>query len=205
MEDFLSQCLTEIRRAIQAQYGGKAAYAAEAWGISPGLLSQWLSGKRKPGLDSISPIFAALNIRLETGNLSLDYDYVPKVEAKAGAGASLETSGAVSGLYAFRREFLQRIGVGTNAVMMDVVGDSMEPLIQDSDTILIDQQDIEIQEGKIYVVTLGEELRVKRVFRGLDGLILRSENKIYPDIEISASDIDRLVIHGRVRWFGRVI
>ena len=125
---------------------------------------------------------------------------------KAGAGASLETSGETSGLYAFRNDFISRIGINAhNAVMMDVIGDSMEPLIQDGDTILIDQHDKDVIEGKIYVVTLGEELRVKRIYKGINGLILRSENTRYPDISVTTAEMESLVIHGRVRWFGRVI
>ena len=89
--------------------------------------------------------------------------------------------------------------------MMDVIGDSMEPLIQDGDTILIDQHDKDVIEGKIYVVTLGEELRVKRIYKGINGLILRSENTRYPDISVTTAEMESLVIHGRVRWFGRVI
>lgn len=81
----------------------------------------------------------------------------------------------------------------------------MEPTFFHGDAILIDKSDIDVHEGKIYVVTLGEELRVKRLFKGVNGLILRSDNQKYPDISVTGPDLESFVVHGRVRWHGRVL
>ena len=56
-------------------------------------------------------------------------------------------------------------------------------------------------DGHIYVVTLGDELRVKRVQKTLKGLILRSENSKYADIPVEGPDLETFVVHGRVRWY----
>ena len=49
--------------------------------------------------------------------------------------------------------------------MLDVIGNSMEPLIRHKDTILVDQSVKEPSDGKIFLVGLGEELLVKRLQR----------------------------------------
>ena len=181
--------------------------AADALGITLGTLNAYKYRYRKPKFETAKALMQKMQGAEDDIAADMQaYCLIPKVAAKAGAGASLETSGETSGLYAFRNDFISRIGINAhNAVMMDVVGDSMEPLIQNGDTILIDQHDKNITDGQIYVVTLGDELRVKRIYKGINGLILRSENTRYPDINVSSCEIESLVIHGRVRWFGRVI
>ena len=134
------------------------------------------------------------------------YRFVPKVSAVAGAGATLETSDDVLGWYAFRSDFLGREHISElNSVMMAVRGDSMEPLMQDGDTLLVDQSDTQIMDGRIYVVTLGDELRVKRIQKGWKGYVLRSENPRYADITVDGDDLDAFRVHGRVRWVGKLL
>ena len=134
------------------------------------------------------------------------FSYIPKVEAVAGAGATLETSDAIVGYYAFRTDFLGREHISEqHSVLMDVRGDSMEPLLKDGDTVLVDQSDTQPLDGRIYVVTLGDELRVKRIQKGLAGILLRSENPRYADIPVEGVALEGFRIHGRVRWFGRMM
>lgn len=134
------------------------------------------------------------------------FRFVPKVAAVAGAGASLKTSDAIVGYYAFRTDFLGREHISERqSVLMDVRGDSMEPTLKDGDTVLIDQSEKEILDGRIYVVTLGDELRVKRVQKGWDGIVLTSDNSRYSDIHIAARDLEAFKVHGRVRWVGKML
>lgn len=134
------------------------------------------------------------------------YRFVPKVAAVAGAGATLETSDEVLGYYAFRADWMGAEHVSErNSVLMDVRGDSMEPLLKDGDTLLVDLSDTEIMDGRIYVVTLGDELRVKRIQKGFKGYVLRSENPRYADITIEGEDLAAFKVHGRVRWVGKML
>ena len=69
-------------------------------------------------------------------------------------------------MYAFRDDFLRRVGVhAKESVMLDVIGHSMEPMIRHKDTILVDQSVKELRDGDIFLVGFGEELLVKRVQR----------------------------------------
>lgn len=184
-----------------AKYGTAYALSKKA-GVSKSNMSRWLSGT-PPRAADIEPVMDLLGARIVLPDETLaDYDLIPKVTAKAGAGASLETSGETKGLYAFRKDFinLERISAA-NSVMMDVVGDSMEPLFREGGTLLVDKSDIEVRDGYIYVVTLGDELRVKRVQKTIRGLILRSENPNYADIPVEGPDLETFVVHGRVRWY----
>ncbi len=136
-----------------------------------------------------------------------DYSLLPKVSAVAGAGESLETSSDVEGMYAFRTDFLTRVHINPDkSVMLLVRGDSMEPLIRDGDTVLVDQSKNLPEDGFIYLVTLDEALMIKRLQRIPNGWRLRSENPDRGYIDIEGDDqLNMFRVHGRVRWFGRVL
>lgn len=202
MKKLLSDKIVEALELGKRQFGS-AAGLARAAGASEVNVGRWLNKKTKPKVSEVEGILDLVGARLVLPDEKLvDYDLIPKVAAKAGAGASLETSGEIDGLYAFRKDFM---GIGhissANSVLMDVVGDSMEPMFQAGGTILVDKSDIDIIDGEIYVVTLGDELRVKRVQKSLRGLILRSENPKYADINVEGPDLETFKVHGRVRWY----
>jgi phage repressor protein C with HTH and peptisase S24 domain len=186
---------------------GNATELAKITGISNANISRWLKGDRDPRIGEFSPVLEYLGITMQLpGEEYYDFSYIPKVAAVAGAGASLETSDAIVGYYAFRTDFLGREHISERqSVLMDVRGDSMEPTLKDGDTVLIDQSEKEILDGRIYVVTLGDELRVKRVQKGWDGIVLTSDNPRYSDIHIAARDLEAFKVHGRVRWVGKML
>ena len=202
--DFSKQLLGVIHAAI-ARHGSISELARQI-GTNKAKISKWVKGQAAPGSADVAPIIDMMGARLVMPNEKMiDYDLLPKVAARPGAGASLETSGEREGLYAFRKDFMGAEHISAeHSVLMDVVGDSMEPLFSEGDTLLVDTSDTDVMDGRIYVVTLGDELRVKRVHKGLSGLILRSENQKYPDIHVEAADLDSFLVHGRVRWCGKV-
>ena len=136
------------------------------------------------------------------------FEMIPKVRAVAGAGESLVTSGKVTGQYAFRESFLKREHIHPEkCVLMCVAGDSMEPLIREGDTILVDESEKgkELRDGHIFVVGLSDALMVKRLAKIPNGWRLCSENKERPDIDVQGEDFNTFRVYGRVRWFGRVV
>lgn len=85
-----------------------------------------------------------------------------------------------------------------------VTHNSMEPLLYSGDSMLVDLTDNDIEhitDGKVYAIRYGNALRVKRLYKQLNGsLILKSENPEYADERIEAADIDEYItIIGRVR------
>lgn len=196
-------------RALRAarEKAGSTAKLAELTGVQQVTLGRWLDGSRKPTVAELGKVFDRLGITLHEPGLDfMQFEMIPKVEALAGAGSSFVTSGETVGLYAFRQDFLRRIGVHANkCVMMDVMGESMQPLIMNGDTILVDTSQTTLKDGEIFLVTLGEELLVKRVQRSVRGWMLVSQNPNFAPMVVEECDLDSFVVRGRVRWFGRVM
>jgi len=84
-----------------------------------------------------------------------------------------------------------------------VGGDSMKDTLHDGDTILVNTADTAIVDGKVYAIRYGDDLRVKRLFKRLDGgLILHSDNPDHMprDEELTADQAnEHISIIGRVR------
>lgn len=187
---------------------GSAAELARVSGVKPANISRWSNRKQSPRLEDYAPILEAVNTQVAYGEEKfIDFDFIPKVAARAGAGSSLETSSETVGLYAFRKDYITAQGIHSkSSILLDVIGDSMEPLLRDGDTILVDTLDKEVRDGKTYLVAYGDDLKVKHVFKTPRGLILRSENTRYADVLIEPEELGTFaIIHGRVRWFGRMM
>lgn len=105
----------------------------------------------------------------------------------------------------YRLSWFHKTGVKPkNAKRFKVVGDSMEPFLFAGDSVLIDTSENDptrIIDGKLYAIRYGNDLRVKRLFRRLDGtLILRSDNPAYKDEEVPPELAEEHIsILGRVR------
>lgn len=173
LEKILREKLQQIHR------DRKLSWLAEQTGIAQSTLSRAVNNANYGlGLSLVSKLvdFFQLSVT-DPGINPVEYTMIKKVTAKAGAGSSLETSGAVEGYYAFRADFLARIGITPqSAVMMEVMGDSMMPLIMNGDTILVDQKQNVLSDGKIFLVGFEEELLVKRLQRTSRGWLLVSQN-----------------------------
>ncbi len=208
---FLDQVMSLLSRYVEEKHDGVVSRAAKALEFKdPSLLNQWLNGTRIPSLSSIAPIMDKLGVTLfepePCGSMEKEFAMIRKVQAKAGAGSSLLTSGYVEGLYAFRHQFLARIGVNPdNAVMLDVMGTSMEPLIRDGDTILVDQSDCEPRDNHIFLIGLDEEVMVKWLNKIPGGWSIHSQNPEVKDVAVRGLDLEFFRVYGRVRWFGRVV
>ena len=164
-------------------------------------------GRKLPGGEELCEWLEKMHAQIVFPGEELDdFVMIPKVKAVAGAGASLETNGDISAYYAFRNDFLKREHINPkNSVMMLVRGDSMEPLIKEGDTILIDQNDKVPQDGRIFLVALGEELMVKVLQKIPNGWNICSINDRYAPLSVQGDELENFRVFGRVRWFGRVL
>jgi len=178
-----------------------------ACGIKASQVKRYFEEKNDSNIAKFFKFLDTLGVRLVFPDEKLTgFELIPRVKAVAGAGESFITEDGVAGMYAFRKEFLGRIGVNAKkAAMMYVSGDSMTPLICDGDTLLFDTGDVEPREGYIYVCSFGEALMVKRLQMIPGGWQLCSENDRYSPTPIQGDELDSFRVHGRVRWFGRII
>lgn len=129
---------------------------------------------------------------------------VPKVRARLSAGGgSFETAGEVEAVFPFRRDWLRRKGNPSSMVLMDVVGNSMEPEIHHGDVALIDQAQTAIVAHGVYAVGVEDTVLVKRVEKRPGALVLISDNRDYAPIVLRGDELEALRVIGRVLWLGR--
>ena len=126
-----------------------------------------------------------------------------EMEAAAGGGAYNLDDAPVRGPVWFRRDWIDSRGIDpTQAVVISVQGDSMEPTLPAGCKILVDRQRQRRRVGKIYVITTSDGLVVKRLGRGEGGgWLLVSDNDApeWPDVPWP----DDAVVAGEVKWMAR--
>lgn len=105
----------------------------------------------------------------------------------------------------FPRDWLRTMGNPKELAIIRVQGDSMAPKIEHGDTVMFDRSRRGGSDG-IYVLRYDGQMMVKRV-SFFDAIIkLRSDSRLYDEIEIAydeASDPARFEIVGRVVWVGK--
>ncbi|WP_285713030.1 S24 family peptidase [Erythrobacter oryzae] len=126
---------------------------------------------------------------------------VPRLDLGAAAGAGrVPGTEAAFDTFRFSRRWLEEQGLARAELSaIRVEGDSMEPLLNDGDEILVDRAPRAFRDG-IHVVRVGETLMVKRVASAGPGRVaLLSQNFAYPPVEVAAEEVE---IIGRVVWKG---
>lgn len=136
-------------------------------------------------------------------SISIDrYLYVPVYNVKGAMGnGSSYTHEEVKGKHSYSQAWLIEEGLDVkNLVRMKGEGDSMIPTIADGDTLLINLAEKKIA-GRVYAFRVGDEIRVKRLIRTMDGRVrVISDNpdkQLYPDEYLSIDDQPEVI--GRVR------
>ncbi len=81
-----------------------------------------------------------------------------------------------------------------NYYALNVVGDSMEPLFDDGDTVIVHKQD-DFENGDNCVVLInGNEATVKQVYKGTTGIKLEAVNPYYPPRIFTEEEIKELPV-----------
>lgn len=81
-----------------------------------------------------------------------------------------------------------------NYYALNVVGDSMTPLFDDGDTVIVHKQD-DFKNGDNCVVLInGNEATIKKVYKGTNGIELKAVNPYYPPRIYSEEDIKELPV-----------
>lgn len=114
--------------------------------------------------------------------------YYPEVSAAAGSGALVYDENTVKHLQI--SSAIINISTGDNVCLINATGNSMQPVIDDRDLLLVDLSQKLITDEGIYVIRLDTTLVVKRVQKILNGIILISDNPQYPPREISAENFN---------------
>lgn len=197
---------------------------ADEIGYSFGLISHYTTGKRSPSFKFIKNMFKKINLtqdeKLEVLNC-LKEDKLPfelqelynvesnvkrlddtliniPVRAIASAG-----NGCLNFGEDIKTVMIRKNGFDDNCYLIEVSGNSMEPLIQDGAYIVVDPREIDIIDGKVYVLDLDGQTYIKKVITNehLKMIILKSINPQYEDIYVTEEMLERFSIKGRAVKF----
>jgi len=130
-----------------------------------------------------------------------DYIFMPRnrMRFSSGRGGILRSDQVVDSI-AFRAAWVkQRLNTEPrDLILIEVVGDSMAPTVEDSDLILANLAEPRFRQDGIYLLRHESGLTVKRIQRRPDGkLLVRSDN---PKCE--AMVVANVSVIGRVIWIG---
>ena len=126
------------------------------------------------------------------------------VELRAAAGDGTEVlDEKVIGHLSFRRQWLDRHAIDpTQCMMIGVRGESMEPLLPDGGSILVDRSRRRRLSGHVYVLRTDDGVVVKRLARGDDGQWqVLSDHPAWPPQPWD----DTNEIIGEVRWAAQIV
>lgn len=129
-----------------------------------------------------------------------DFAKIPvyDVEASAGYGSFFNNENILYHM-AYRKEWLKNRGLTTSKLGVIIVnGDSMQPTLNDRESILINFAETTPKDGHIYVVRSDDVLWVKRVQRLPNNkILLISDNPFYPAMTLNLEQ-DNLQVIGKV-------
>jgi phage repressor protein C with HTH and peptisase S24 domain len=203
----------------------KQADFARKIGVTPSYLSQMLSSGFRFGEKAARGFEEKLHRPLgefespnELGLSTIDiwnipsdlpenvFALVPRINIQLAAGTGgINQSEEEMPPLAFRADWLrgQNVTNKGNLRTCEVKGDSMEPFLQNGDTVLIDIGQSEIINDKVFAIRYGDDLRIKRLSKRFDGgLLIRSDNPRYPEEALSATEAEQITIVGRQLWRG---
>lgn len=126
---------------------------------------------------------------------------VPRLALDASAGPGAAAGGEQPfGTLRFSQDWLRGMGLNpADLTIIAVAGDSMHPVLNDGDEILVDRSRRALRDG-IHVVRVSDHLMVKRIDMGHPGRVrLKSENPAYDPMDLAPEDV---AVIGRVVWKG---
>lgn len=194
--------------------GGQAVLVKRT-GIRPQQISLWWKGPRRPDVEEAATISQALGVDLlwlATGEGTMNaaaagFTGVPIYDVRLAAGTASFAEGARTlGEMPFDIDLLRQLG-RTNADDLGVLeadGDSMEPTIADGARVVIDFRDTRLREG-VFAFRLGDELRIKRLRRMVDGVEILSDNARYQAEALVGVQLEDFAVIGRALWSGSVL
>ncbi|MTI72559.1 MAG: helix-turn-helix transcriptional regulator [Stenotrophomonas sp.] len=168
---------------------------ADHWGIEPG------DPYAPDNLVQLRPKLSAAEGMVVIDRLS--------VQAGMGAGKLAEHFPDVIDNLRVSKDWLRRNATFTSMKNLGLVtglGDSMEPTFSDGDALLVDRGVRDVKVDAVYVLSLNDELYIKRVQRRPDGAwLMISDNPSYEPYVIENGDRDHFQVEGRVvfAWNGR--
>ena len=196
---------------------GSVVMVAKAVGVSDNAIYKWLAGRGQPSVTNLVALARAARVSIEwlaTGEESKqsaqaitravehgDFIFMPRNRIRFSSGREgILRSDQVVDSIAFRADWVKRrlSTESRDLLLIEVVGDSMAPTVEDADLILADLAEPRFRQDGIYLLRHDSGLAVKRIQRRPDGkLLIRSDNPKYEAMVVSTVNVI-----GRVIWTG---
>lgn len=202
MNSVLDKTLDILERYRSIKHGGNLAAMARELNIPTVTLSQWLKKTRTPNLAVLDSVFNAMGVQLVEPNEALSsYLFLTCGRARIAEDGSLQIAAAPHPPFAFESNWLVSLGISpASCFLMKVEEPSMFPV--DAYT-LINRDDTRLQNGHVYLVGLGKDLLLRRVFRTMQGVSLHADSGTDPDLPVKQDELPQLAVFGRVCWYCR--
>ncbi len=196
---------------------GSVVALATAVGVSDNAIYKWLSGRGQPSVANLVALARAGRVSIEwlaTGEEPAqgaqaitraaghgDFIFMPRnrIRFSSGRNGTIRSEQVVDSI-ALRAAWVKRVlkTEPRDLILIEVVGDSMAPTVEDSDLILANLAEPRFRQDGIYLLRHDSGLAVKRIQRRPDGkLLVRSDNPKYEAMVVSS-----VSIIGRVIWIG---
>ena len=202
------RAVVRLREAVK-KAGTQDAVAAKA-GIPVSSLQKVVQGLVEPKIGTVLAIADAAGVSID--HLVADDDHsratgairvaALDVRASAGDGLLVGQENVRPGPFEFEEEYLrQRFGQIAGLRLLQVSGDSQEPMLRDGDWVMIDENRRELRSA-LFVLSKDDTLMLKRVQVVGNGLHLISRNDLYPPIPVSREEMGE---PNRFRLIGEVV
>lgn len=197
----MKERLKFLRKSLgltQTEFGEKI-------GLSLRGIVKWEKGESKPQQSTIKALVSTFNVnpdwllngtgemfindvnqQTETGIISIPY--YPEVSAAAGSGVLVYDESTVKHLQI--SSAIINISTGDNVCLINATGNSMQPVIDDRDLLLVDLTHKDFIDEGIYVIRLDNTLLVKRLQKIPNGVILISDNPQYAPITLNSDNFN---------------
>ncbi len=196
---------------------GSVVALATAVGVSDNAIYKWLSGRGQPSVANLVALARAGRVSIEwlaTGDEPAqgaqaitraaahgDFIFMPRnrIRFSSRRDGTIRSEQVVDSI-AFRAAWVKRVlnAEPRDLILIEVVGDSMAPTVEDSDLILANLAEPRFRQDGIYLLRHDSGLAVKRIQRRPDGkLLVRSDNPKYEAMVVAS-----VSIIGRVIWIG---
>ena len=191
-EKAYSQIVARNLKRIMYENDKTQSQVANDLKINKSTLSCWMNGTRTPKMKSIDILCHYFNVSRadimeETPPATVKAVRIP-VYGRVAAGIPIS---AIENIIDY--EEIPNTWSGVYGALK-VKGDSMEPRIQDGDTLIVKRQD-DAESGDVVVAIInGEDATVKKLIKKPDGIVLQPFNPAYEPMYFSADQADKIPV-----------
>lgn len=183
------------------QLGLKQNQLAKKIGIAATNISMWESGTTSPRGENLIRLANALKVSPDWILYGGDVE-PPNKELVQAEYSMFDVPPLFEGTGPkyFPKAQLEAQGLDLESLYWMAAPDSsMSPSIHEGDVLVVDMVNREVKDGKVYVVRYGESLIIKRLFKRINGLLLRSDDTTgFPDETLPPNKQDAIEVVGRV-------